>query len=93
LWYIFLKYFLQQSKINQVTENKSLQISSRYFFNFLIFLDKTDGKSIKKWKAKSFHFKHIIRGTCSVPQLGGGKNKKKLKIYPNFVRALLSKFL
>jgi len=60
-----------------VTENKSLQISSRYFFNFLIFLDKADGKSIKKWKAKSFHLKHIIRGTCSVPQLGGGAKQEE----------------
>jgi len=44
--------FLQQNKINQVTENKSLQISSRYFFNFLIFLDKANGKSIKKMEGQ-----------------------------------------
>jgi len=50
-------------------KNKSLLISSGYFLHFLIFLDKAEGKSIKKWKAKSFHLKHIIRGTCSVPQL------------------------
>jgi len=48
VWYIFLNNFLKQNKINQVTENKSLQISSRYFFNFLLFLVKADGKSIKK---------------------------------------------
>jgi len=85
-----LIYFIL-NKINQVTENKSLQISSQFFFfNFLIFLDKADGKSIKKWK--SFHLKHITRRTCSVPQLGGGKTRRGSD-YPNFVRALLSKFL
>jgi len=69
VWFIFRNNCLQQNKINQVTENKSLLISSRYFLHFLILLDKAEGKSIKKWKAKSFHLKHIIRGTCSVPQL------------------------
>jgi len=70
---------LQQNKINQVTENKSLQISSRYFFNFLIFLDKADGKSIKKC---------YPRNLFSPTTWRGGKTRRS-SVYPNFGRVLL----
>jgi len=33
----------------------------------------------------SFHFKNIIGGACSVPQLGGGKTRRS-SVYTNFVR-------